>query len=286
MFSLIAPMLLACASPAPADTAPLSTACNGHDALCDRPLDEVALPGTHNSIAAEEAGFVRGVNANHVQGLGAQLDAGVRVMLLDVYEEGGERLLCHGPCALGSVPHLDALATLAAFRDAHPRDVVVLIYEDYVTAAALEEDFLTAGLAEHAYAHPAGATWPTLGELADAQTTLIVTTQSAEPPPAWVHPVWDHAWDTPYTWTALDQFDCSLNRGSQDNPLLLVNHWLSLSSGLPDAEQADQTNSFDVLFDHADRCRADPGAFPNFVVVDYFESGDLFRVVDALNELD
>lgn len=57
--------------------------CNGHAELCDRPLDEVVFPATHNSMSAAGAGFV---NSNQSRGIVDQLDAGIRGFLIDVYE--------------------------------------------------------------------------------------------------------------------------------------------------------------------------------------------------------
>ena len=61
----------------------LVTACNGDRALCDRPLDEVVLPGAHNAMAsADVPGWMF---PNHVHGIPAQLRAGIRALLIDVY---------------------------------------------------------------------------------------------------------------------------------------------------------------------------------------------------------
>lgn len=56
--------------------------CNGSDALCDRRLDEVAIPGTHNSMAAARDGFLL---ANQESGIRAQLDGGIRGLLIDMH---------------------------------------------------------------------------------------------------------------------------------------------------------------------------------------------------------
>jgi hypothetical protein len=54
--------------------------CNGFVALCDRTLDQVAFPGTHNSqSAAEVPGFYF---AEQLHGVRSQLDAGVRALLM------------------------------------------------------------------------------------------------------------------------------------------------------------------------------------------------------------
>ncbi len=61
----------------------LVTACNGARDLCDRPLDEVVLPGAHNAMASADApGWMF---PNHVHGIPDQLEGGIRALLIDVY---------------------------------------------------------------------------------------------------------------------------------------------------------------------------------------------------------
>ena len=56
-------------------------ACNGHEELCDRAYDEVAYPATHNSMsAAAEPGWFF---PEQPDGIIAQLDYGIRVLLID-----------------------------------------------------------------------------------------------------------------------------------------------------------------------------------------------------------
>jgi hypothetical protein len=62
---------------------PRTGRCNGHAALCDRRLDEVALLGTHNSMAA--AGERGWLFAAQDAGIPAQLRAGVRALLIDTH---------------------------------------------------------------------------------------------------------------------------------------------------------------------------------------------------------
>jgi hypothetical protein len=56
--------------------------CNGHVALCEKPLDEVVLAGTHNSMAASSEGFMF---SRQQGGIGAQLASGVRAFLVDLH---------------------------------------------------------------------------------------------------------------------------------------------------------------------------------------------------------
>lgn len=256
-------------------------ACNGHAALCSRRVDEVTFASTHNSMAATDAGF-NTVNANQHFGLRRQLDDGIRGMLLDVYEADGVLELCHGTCALGSLSHLEALGVLGDFLSERPHEVVIVIYEDHASSTAIASDWEASGFDALLYTH-AGGTWPTLGELIADDTRVIVTAENGGPPPPWFHHVWDLAWDTPYSFHAIDELSCELNRGSTDNDLFLVNHWLSTELDLPDASAAPNVNVAAVLQPRVDACSARWGHPVNLLAVDFYDEGDLFAVVDEAN---
>ncbi len=58
-------------------------ACNGHPELCDRPLDQIAIAASHNAMsAASDPGWLF---AAHERGIGDQLEAGVRALLIDTH---------------------------------------------------------------------------------------------------------------------------------------------------------------------------------------------------------
>jgi hypothetical protein len=262
--------------------------CNGHVALCERPFDEVILPGTHNSHSARDDGFPP-VNANHQHGIAQQLEDGIRVLLLDTYADETDPdtvLLCHGPCSLASTPHREALTAIVAFLQANPREVLAIIYEDHVAAEAIAADYAATGADALVFTHPSGEPWPTLGAMIDADTRLLVTAESGAPPPPWYHHVWDEAWDTPYGPSTVEDLSCDLNRGSTDNDLFLVNHWVNDALGLPSERNAAIVNATDVLRARAEECWAEWNHPPNFLVVDFYEQGDLFAVVAALNGID
>jgi hypothetical protein len=64
-----------------APAAAVST-CDGHAALCDRPLDEVVLPATHNSMSAPLPGWFSSEQDRSIAG---QLQDGIRGLLLDTH---------------------------------------------------------------------------------------------------------------------------------------------------------------------------------------------------------
>lgn len=262
-----------------ADSTGGALACNGRVDACARRLDEVLLPATHNSIAATAYGFPA-LNRNQEHGLRRQLDDGIRGLLLDVTEYEGGTWLCHGPCSLAKLAHLDAIAEIGEFLDEHPREVIVIIYEDTAGAGAIEADWQASGH-EGKLIELDGTGFPTLGELVDAGTRVLVTAENGGPPPAWFHHAWDTVWDTPYTFHALDELSCAMNRGTPGVGLYLVNHWISTDLDLPDESSAAAANASDVLGARLDACTAQWQHPVNLLAVDFYDQGDLFAVVDA-----
>lgn len=263
---------------------PAARTCNGHAGLCERRFDQVVFPCTHNAFAARDDGFGQ-VNANQRHGVAQQLADGVRCMMLDVSDDAGTTVLCHGGCILGRLEHAAVLADIAAFLEQHPDEVLTIIYQDDLPVDRVVADLEASGLAGRVYTHAAGGSWPTLASMIDANTRLFVTAENGGPPPAWFHHVWDLTWDTPYTFHSIEEFTCALNRGSVDNDLFLVNHWVSTALDTPSEPDAATANAYDVLHGRATQCQREAGQLPNFLAVDFYDQGDLFAVVAALNGL-
>jgi hypothetical protein len=62
--------------------APAKGPCNGHDELCDRPLDQVALAATHNAMSVPLPGWY---SAEQEVPIAEQLHDGVRGLLIDTH---------------------------------------------------------------------------------------------------------------------------------------------------------------------------------------------------------
>lgn len=88
-------------------------ACNGAAVLCDRPLDDVVLPATHNSMSAPGDGWFA---AQQDKGIAAQLDDGIRGLLIDTHyadklENGRVRTSFESPAELATAVKQDGLST-------------------------------------------------------------------------------------------------------------------------------------------------------------------------------
>ena len=279
--SLVCEEIPVCRAPEPEVSEP-PRPCNGFEELCSRPLDRTVFATTHNSYAARREGFIS-FNANQWSGIEAQLRDGIRALMLDVHRDEGELALCHSFCYLGRTPHRQALRGIRAFLEENPREVLALLYEDHVSPREIESDFLDVGLESYAYIHPPSGAWPTLGEMIEAGTRLLVLGERGAPPPAWYHSLWELASDNPYGQHSTADFGCRPNRGRRSNPLLLMNHWLNNALDLPSEEGAGRANRLEMLYPRTMDCIQETRKVPNFIAVNYYEQGDLLGLVELLN---
>lgn len=252
--------------------------CNGDPDLCDRPFPEVVFPATHNAMSNEEEGWEP---PNQNLDLATQLVDGVRGFLLDIHEDDGEILLCHVFCQLGSRPLVDAMEEFRSFLEANPDEIITIIFEDHIPADETVEVLEDAAIDDFVYTHSDEDGWPTLQEMIDDDTRLVVVNEQAEPPPQWMHHIWEIGWDTPYEFSSIDDFNCDHNRGTRSGELFLINHWVS--DPLPDPDHAGEVNQYATLIERVEECEERWERLPTFVAVDFYDVGDLFEVVDVLN---
>ncbi len=273
-----------------ATTASAASVCNGAASLCAKRYDEVAYPTTHNAFANAAHGFV--FNRNQTYDMTRQMQDGIRGLMLDAHPYLGTVYLCHGEnlCALGNESLADGLVEIKTFLDSHPEDVVTIIFESYVTAADIATVFQQVGLLDPAnpagdylYRYTGGA-WPTLGAMVDAGKQLVVFSDVDEQSSyAWYHYLWSSlVFETPYSAATVNDFTCADNRGSPNNDLFILNHFLTGALGASPTLAA-QANANPLFVNRALECQSDYGRIPNYPTVDYYELGAIFDVTATLN---
>jgi len=234
-------------------TAPAATAsapprgCNGDPSLCDRRLDEVALPSTHNAMSARALGWLL---PNQPVGIPDQLAAGVRGFLIDTYyghrqadgkvvtdpapTPGGDMYVCHVSCYLGATPLRDVLRAMRDHLRAHPRNVMVVVNEDHVAPRDFARAVRTSGLIRHVYRGRPGPRWPTLRRMIQRHGQVVMLAEGDAGDVRWYHEAYDGiVQETPYTWPTPPELtdparweaSCRPNRGGTMGSLLLLNHW-------------------------------------------------------------
>ncbi len=299
------------------------TVCNGHAALCTRPLNEVAFAATHNSMsAASEEGWLF---AAHRDGIAEQLDGGVRGLLIDVWfgfrsvtgvatellgkdraamvelygaevVEARERIaaglgpledrelyLCHGFCEVGATPLREALQDIRRFLGTNPGEVLIVFIQDEAPAEDIAAAVVEAGLERYAYAHP--------GRDAPWPTLGELVDRNER-----LIVMTEHAERAPVPW---------LHRGfelTQETPFAFrsvddlscaPNRGAAdaplflvnhwIEDVAPTPKDAELLNAREVLLPRLRECAAERGLTPNLVAVNFYRSGDLFAVVDEIN---
>jgi hypothetical protein len=287
--------------------------CNGHAALCDRPVNEVAYATTHNAMSIADFGWIW---PSHDGSVTNQLNAGVRGFLIDSHywddqawieshlEEVPQVLqtavqdilntlelskedgtyLCHMMCGLGATNLSETLEEMHEFLVAHPDEVIILVIEDLITTEDTEQAFVDSGLGSLVYTYEPGDPWPTLREMIESNQRVLVMAEDQSPPPDWYLHAWDYTEETPYSFSELADFDdtsCEPNRGDTEKPFFLLNHWITRAS--PSRVDAAVLNDYDYLLERAQRCAEERGQIPNLVGVNFYLNGDVFEVVDELN---
>ncbi len=303
--------------------------CNGDERLCDRRLDEVVLPGTHNAMSAVDA--PDWMFPQQERGVAGQLEDGVRALLFDVHAGvpvagrvktelsgdpamlakmqkavGAEGILaaerirsrltgppegprglyvCHGFCELGAQPLEPWLRAVREFLIANPGEIVLVVIEDYVSPAEMEAAFVESGLEGLVYRGGPRPPWPTLRQMADSRQRLIVFLESGKPGVGWMHPAFETIQETPYAFHKPADFSCVPNRGGTSGSLFQINHWIE-TTPMPKPTNAAIVNAYDFLLGRARQCEKERDRLPNILAVDFYRTGDLFRVARTLNGLD
>lgn len=255
--------------------------CNGSTDLCNRRYDEVIYATTHNAYSYDGTFLF----PNQTHPVSKQLDDGVRGLMLDVYMLGGVPVVYHGSSLLGAEPFIDLLVDIKDFLDQNPNEVVTIILECYITSAQVEAAFASASLMSYLHAQPAQDPWPTLQDMINSGKRLVLFSDvnDAQNQP-WYHYVWDYAVETHFSNHARTDFSCAYNRGNPANDLFILNHFVTqqtLGYGIKDSAAA--VNAIPYITDRANLCWSTTGKIPNFLTVDFYETGDVFQAVDQLN---
>jgi hypothetical protein len=154
--------------------------------------------------------------------------------------------------------------------------------EDYVAPKDMVEVIKESGLAKYAYRGPVGPPWPTLREMIDSGQRVLITAEHRSGGAPWYHRTDRLFQETPFDFRRPSQMSCAPNRGSENNSLFLLNHWIN-TDPKPLPATARAVNGYRFLLRRAERCESERGLLPNVVSVDFYREGDLFDVVRTMN---
>lgn len=193
--------------------------------------------------------------------------------------------LCHGFCEIGASPFDSALVQVKRFLDANPGEVLLMVIEDHAPAADIMAAFGQRGLSGYLYQGPWRAPFPTLGQMiASGQRLVVLGENVPDTSSAWYRPAYSVMEETPYTFRAPAEFSCRPNRGTEGNPLFLMNHWIE-TTPTPRPSNARIVNAEGFVVRRARECRRERGVLPTVLAVDFAGTGDVVRAAAVLNGL-
>jgi hypothetical protein len=190
--------------------------------------------------------------------------------------------LCHTLCELGATQMVAFLQTIREFLELNPNQVMVFFDEDYVKEKDLRSAFVRAGLFRYLAQLRPGQPLPTLRQLIRSHHNIVVFAQdrtSGKYP--WNQYAFNWMEDTPLGAVKPSQFTCKLNRGQAGNPILLMNNWADIfpprpSPNIPVVQR-------DFILSRAQQCVSARGRYPNVILTDYYNRGNVVGAVDYLN---
>ncbi len=206
----------------------------------------------------------------------------IRNRLIGVDERHRKLYLCHGLCELGAYELEPTLGRIRDFVVSHPDEVLLFIIEDYVDPKEQALAFERAGLADFVYKGPSGSPWPTLRELIQSGQRVVVFIESGRSGVAWLRPAFQSFKETPFSFRKPDEFSCRANRGGEGGSLFLINNWVE-TTPTPKPSNASIVNAYSFLYKRAELCEHERHHVPNIIAVDFYRTGDLLTVVNALN---
>lgn len=303
------------ALPQTANTASSSSAiaCNNSPDLCDRAYNDVTYIGAHNIPFLRDESTDNSLAGNQFLNATKALDAGLRLLQGQVHvEDDGELYLCHSLCTLLNGGRLNTwLSEVRFWMDQNPNEVVtiVLVNSDDASAAQFAADFQSAGIDQYGFVPlSTGATssWPSLRTMIDNGTRMVsfiasITADSTYP---YLLPQFAYVFETDFEVLDISEFNCLVDRPSslvqvggaaaisQSSYMSMVNHFaykpLVGDVLIPNVEEIDITNSesattVGALGTHVNQCRSEWGVKPNFVLVDFWDRGEVMAVGDSMN---
>ena len=149
---------------------------------------------------------------------------------------------------------------LRRFLVEYPSEVVVVVIQDELAAAELTPVLEDGGLDSYLATIDPTVPLPTLGSMVESGRRLVIGLEKGDLGPA-IPNVFDGGLvqEVPYRFSSVAKLEspgsCRPNRGHDDAPLFLLNHWVSP----PSPELATEANSEDVLLARAERCSEERG---------------------------
>ena len=157
----------------------------------------------------------------------------------------------------------------------------MVLVESSVDAPDVEREVERAGLETYVATLPRDGPLPTLREMVASGRRLVVLDQGDGGDAPWYQPAFLFAQDTRIRSLLRSRTACDPERGTPDNPLLVMNHWIDRFP--PPPKQNRKASDRATLIQRVRSCRERLGRTPNAIAVDFYARGDAIAVATELN---
>ncbi|KAL1964273.1 hypothetical protein VTN77DRAFT_7093 [Rasamsonia byssochlamydoides] len=283
--------------------------CNGYVEFCSRNYSNITVVAAHNSPFVRAGSFA----ANQQYPVTTQLNDGIRMLQFQTHYLNGTMYLCHTSCDLLNAGTLEAyLTTVVQWLQQNPYEVITILMGNYdlVAPTNFTAPIINSGLINYAYTPPkipmALDDWPPLSSfiLTGKRAVIFMDYQANQTEVPYILDEFSQMWETPFSPTDRN-FPCTVQRppnladSDARNRLYLANHNLNLEiqlAGLdilvPNTALLNVTNAvsgYGSLGWMADNCTTQWGRPPNFLLVDYYNDGNVngsvFEVAAMMNNV-
>jgi hypothetical protein len=192
--------------------------------------------------------------------------------------------LCHNFCELGAVKMSDEVDVIRRFLERNPNEVLLIVVQDELDAQELDTVLRRGGLTRYLATIDPDRPMPTLASLIASGRRVVLGLENGRLGRRIPNVFADGlVQEVPYNYRTVAELDgpdaCLPLRGQPDAPLFQFNHWVTPAS----RGAARQANAHEFLVGRAERCARERDLVPALVAVDFYKTGDLFRVVEELN---
>jgi hypothetical protein len=150
----------------------------------------------------------------------------------------------------------------------------------------IETAIQESGLNEYLFAFEKEGEWPTLKEMiAKNQRLVVLSDKNDANGKDWYLYVWKYAVETPFSNNSLSDFTCTYNRGNPENSLFILNHFATNAIvGTGNQQLSTQANTNPFLLNRVMECQNTLNRKVNYLTVDFYANGDVFKVAELLNQ--